>query len=186
MLHSWNVYAIVSTVIIMNVISERLALVMREKNLSYGELSQMTGIPKSALFRYTKGETDKPPIARLQLLAKVLNVDVRWLMGMDQEELLDDLNKRESFVTSIFGPDIESAERVQTLIDENQPDKAAELCRSLVIKSALNPESSELAELLESLRGREDMRMLFKLAKDATPEDVRQAVRIIEALRRQD
>jgi len=42
---------------------------------------------------------------------------------------------------------------------------------------------SELNELLETLRNREDMRMLFKLAKDATPDDVRNAVKIIEALR---
>lgn len=44
----------------------------------------------------------------------------------------------------------------------------------------------ELEQLLSSLREREDMRMLFKLAKDASPEDVRQAVKIIEALRRND
>ena len=44
----------------------------------------------------------------------------------------------------------------------------------------------ELEDLLSSLREREDMRMLFKLAQDATPEDVRQAVKIIEALRRHD
>ena len=47
-------------------------------------------------------------------------------------------------------------------------------------------ENEELAQLLSSLREREDMRMLFKLAQDATPEDVRQAVKIIEALRRHD
>ena len=47
-------------------------------------------------------------------------------------------------------------------------------------------EDRELAELLSSLREREDMRMLFKLAQGASPEDVRQAVRIIEALRRHD
>lgn len=46
--------------------------------------------------------------------------------------------------------------------------------------------AGELAELLTVLREREDMRMLFKLAQDATPEDVRQAVKIIEALRRHD
>ena len=44
----------------------------------------------------------------------------------------------------------------------------------------------EMEALLNSLREREDMRMLFKLAQDATPEDVRQAVKIIEALRRHD
>lgn len=45
-----------------------------------------------------------------------------------------------------------------------------------------SPETSELTELLEALRNREDMRMLFKLAKDATPEDVKKAVEIIEGL----
>ena len=44
----------------------------------------------------------------------------------------------------------------------------------------------EMAQLLTSLREREDMRMRFKLAKDASPEDVRQAVKIIEALRQKD
>lgn len=44
----------------------------------------------------------------------------------------------------------------------------------------------ELEELLTALREREDMRMLFSLARDASPADVRQAVKIIEALRRND
>ena len=48
----------------------------------------------------------------------------------------------------------------------------------------VSPASEELEALLTSLREREEMRMLFKLARDASPEDVRQAVKIIEALRR--
>ena len=47
-------------------------------------------------------------------------------------------------------------------------------------------QDAEMEELLTTLREREDMRMLFKLAQDASPEDVRQAVKIIEALRRHD
>ena len=49
----------------------------------------------------------------------------------------------------------------------------------------ISPLSSddELEQLLTALRDREDMRLLFKLAKDATPDDVRQAVKFIEALR---
>lgn len=47
-------------------------------------------------------------------------------------------------------------------------------------------QDEEMTALLTSLREREDMRMLFKLAQDASPEDVRQAVKIIEALRRHD
>ena len=46
--------------------------------------------------------------------------------------------------------------------------------------------SDELDELLTALRERKDLRMLFSLARDASPEDVRQAARIIEALRRED
>ena len=45
-------------------------------------------------------------------------------------------------------------------------------------------EQDELAEYLEHLRTRPEMRMLFKVSKDATKEDVEQAVKIIEALRR--
>ena len=45
-------------------------------------------------------------------------------------------------------------------------------------------ENAELVALLEDLRTRDDMRMLFKLAHGATPEDVAQAVKIIEALRK--
>ena len=55
-----------------------------------------------------------------------------------------------------------------------------------VKKEESSPADQELSEMLETLRTREDMRMLFKLSKEATPEDVRQAVKIIEALRKND
>lgn len=45
-------------------------------------------------------------------------------------------------------------------------------------------EDVELNGLLEELRSRDEMRMLFKLAKGAAKEDVEQAVKIIEALRK--
>jgi transcriptional regulator with XRE-family HTH domain len=51
-------------------------------------------------------------------------------------------------------------------------------------KKPLADEDEELNELLEELKNRSEMRMLFKLAKGATKADVEQAVRIIEALRK--
>lgn len=48
------------------------------------------------------------------------------------------------------------------------------------------PTASELMEYLEMLRSRSECRMLFSLARDATPEDVRRAVAVIEALRREE
>lgn len=47
-----------------------------------------------------------------------------------------------------------------------------------------NAENDELNEYLEVLASREDLRMLFKLAKDASRDDVDKAVKIIEALKR--
>lgn len=41
----------------------------------------------------------------------------------------------------------------------------------------------ELTEYLEMLKTRPEIRMLFQLSKDATKEDVEQAVRVIEAIR---
>lgn len=42
----------------------------------------------------------------------------------------------------------------------------------------------ELQEYLEELKNRPEMRMLFSVSKNATKEDVEQAVKIIEALKR--
>ena len=47
-----------------------------------------------------------------------------------------------------------------------------------------NKEDAELRDLLEELRSDPDKRMLFSIAKGATPEEVRQAVAIIEALKK--
>lgn len=44
----------------------------------------------------------------------------------------------------------------------------------------------ELQEYLEELKNRSEMRMLFSLAKGATKEDVMQAVKIIEALKKEE
>ena len=47
-------------------------------------------------------------------------------------------------------------------------------------------EDDELQEYLEELKNRSEMRMLFSLAKGATKEDVMQAVKIIEALKKDE
>lgn len=63
-----------------------------------------------------------------------------------------------------------------------------------VLKSDLTEEHEEakltddieLQEYLEELKNRSEMRMLFSLAKGATKEDVMQAVKIIEALKKDE
>lgn len=48
----------------------------------------------------------------------------------------------------------------------------------------LATEDEELDEYLEMLRTRPEMRMLFRVSKDATKADVEKAVAIVEALRK--
>ncbi len=53
----------------------------------------------------------------------------------------------------------------------------------LTFGTAKKSEDDELGEYLNDLKNREDMRILFSLARSATKEEVMQAVKIIEALR---
>lgn len=70
-------------------------------------------------------------------------------------------------------------------------DKIESIAKRLDVSPAaiMNWEQSddiELQEYLEELKNRSEMRMLFSLAKNATKEDVLQAVKIIEALQKDD
>lgn len=68
----------------MSQLSERILSAIQEKNLSYGDLSEATGIPKSALQRYATGETTKIPLDRVQAIAAALNINTEWLLGWEQ------------------------------------------------------------------------------------------------------
>lgn len=68
----------------MSIQSERILKIIKEKNVSYGELSKLTAIPKSALQRYATGETPKIPLDRLEIIAKALNVSPAYLMGWEE------------------------------------------------------------------------------------------------------
>lgn len=72
-----------------NELAARLYGEISAKELSYGELSKMTGIPKSAIQRYATGETKKIPMDRLELLAQALDVSPRYLMGWDDRIEID-------------------------------------------------------------------------------------------------
>lgn len=63
--------------------SERICEAIQKSGYSYGELSNLTGIPKSALQRYATGETTKVPIDRIQLISKYTNVSFTYLMGLE-------------------------------------------------------------------------------------------------------
>lgn len=72
----------------MSDISKRMLDIILQKEISYGELSEKTGIPKSALQRYATGQTEKIPIDRLQIIASAIGTTTSYLMGWEQSESL--------------------------------------------------------------------------------------------------
>lgn len=70
----------------MNEIASRIMMAIEDAEISYGELSKLTGIPKSALQRYATGATEKIPIPRLEAIASALNVTADYLLGWESTE----------------------------------------------------------------------------------------------------
>lgn len=62
--------------------SERLSQALSVKNITQTELCKKTGIPKSAMSQYIKGNFE-PKQDRIYLIAKALNISEAWLMGYD-------------------------------------------------------------------------------------------------------
>lgn len=77
----------------MSDISGRILKLINGKDISYGELAKLTGIPKSALQRYAVGETVKIPLDRLERIATALNTTPAYLMGWETTRPNDDLFK---------------------------------------------------------------------------------------------
>ena len=69
----------------LNDLSKRILELIEEKGLSYGELSAMTKIPKSALQRYATGGTEKIPLPRIEAIANALGVSSAYLIGWNEE-----------------------------------------------------------------------------------------------------
>lgn len=82
----WDAHVILNLVIEMEKPMEmamKILHAMNEKQVSYGELSAMTGIPKSALQRYATGETEKIPLPRIEQIANALDISAAYLLGWE-------------------------------------------------------------------------------------------------------
>lgn len=67
----------------MSDISCRILALIQQQRISYGDLSSITHIPKSALQRYATGETEKIPLDRLEVIAAALHTTPAYLMGWE-------------------------------------------------------------------------------------------------------
>lgn len=69
-----------------NTIISRLRQAVEKSQLSYSQLEQKSGVPKSNIQRYVTGSTKKIPIDNLKAIANALNVPASYLMGWDSDE----------------------------------------------------------------------------------------------------
>ena len=65
-------------------IAERIYMTIKKRDMSYGELSEKTGISKAMLQRYATGETPKIPLPRLRIIAEALGVTPAYLIGWEK------------------------------------------------------------------------------------------------------
>lgn len=65
---------------------ERISNAISNSRLSYRDLSELTGIPKSALQRYATGKTEKIPIDVIEKIAEATNVTATYLLGWESEK----------------------------------------------------------------------------------------------------
>lgn len=63
-------------------LKNRLKQALSIRNMKPIELSEQTGIPKSAISQYTSGYA-KPKQDRIYLICKALDINEAWLMGYD-------------------------------------------------------------------------------------------------------
>ncbi len=69
----------------MNEIAKRLSALIQESGMSYRDLSEMTGISKTAIQRYATGDTEKIPVDRIIKLAGALGTTPEALLGWESK-----------------------------------------------------------------------------------------------------
>lgn len=62
-------------------IQTSLLSAFESSGLTYDELARRTSLPKSALYRYINGDTEKIPIDRFQSICNELHVNAREVLG---------------------------------------------------------------------------------------------------------
>ena len=85
----------------MSLTSERIMKAIKSSGLSYGELSKITGIPKSPLQRYATGENIKISLDRIEAIAKATGVDSRYLAGWENSNSTEQQLKLPSNIHSV-------------------------------------------------------------------------------------
>ena len=101
---------------LMKNIQTDLLSAFESSGLTYDELAKRTNLPKSALYRYLNGDTEKIPIDRFQAVCHELHVDAGILLGW-KEEPPEEPPKNDNVRLLINGANRMSPEDLEQLTD---------------------------------------------------------------------
>lgn len=147
-------------------LGDAIAQYRKEHDMSLRAFARSTGLSATYISMIEKGVNARgsipmPSVDTYRAIAKAMGLSLVELFSIVDEDEYKPYYFDSSETFDEFGNS--SGEEVTITFNDPDPDMLA---------------------LLEDLRTRPDMRMLFKLAHGATEDDLRQAVKIIEALRK--
>ena len=104
----------------MNDVTRRLKECFDESGMSYGELSEKTGIAKSVLQRYVTGRTEKIPLTRMKTIAQALGVPATYIMGWSEKPIESKREEHKAQETTLTDRDLDAiAQRVVSFQSPN-------------------------------------------------------------------
>lgn len=109
-----------------NALKDRLRLAMDLKDMRAIELSEKTGIPKSAISQYLSGYA-KPKQDRIYLIAKALDINEVWLMGYDvpmERQTGGEIEQKESLADVEHQEAVEKAAELFSRLSEAEQQQA--------------------------------------------------------------
>lgn len=81
---------------------ERLKIAIENSGLSYREIEERTGISHTSIYRYVHKSINKIPLSAIEKISKVTNIDLKWLIGLD-DEIKEKVKKNKSrFLTYLL------------------------------------------------------------------------------------
>lgn len=103
---------------LMKNIQTSLLSAFESSGMTYDELAKRTNLPKSALYRYINGDTEKIPIDRFQLICNELRADASTILGWKEPAPPpDDVPKNDDVRLLIRGLNKLSPEQLQQATD---------------------------------------------------------------------
>lgn len=125
-------------------ISPKLTEAIKNSGLSYGEISKITGIPKSSIHRYAQGDGKTIPSDAVRLIAQAVGVSHSWLIGSDEVE---------SYIPSSSQRTVFAMEGDGTETASVRDDNYEELSDLMALLRDMPPEKlKKIAEFVEMMK----------------------------------